>query len=144
MTLGLHTGELRAYDLDDNFLNVVFGIFGAQLRHGAFGEKLAPVNDANVVAEAFDLAHDVRGKNDGFAAVAALGNETDDGAGGHDVEPGGWLVKNHYGRVVDQRAGDGSFLLHAGGEFVAAAIAEAIHIQAIENVVDALFEGGLV
>jgi len=86
----------------------------------------------------------VRGEDDGFAAVATVGDEADDGAGGHDVEAGGGLVEDHNGRIVDEGAGDGSFLLHAGGEFVAAAVAEAVHVEAGEDVVDAFFEDGLV
>ncbi len=99
---------------------------------------------ANCVAELFDLAHDVGGEDDGFAAVTAFANEGGDGASGHDVEAVGGLVEDHDGWIVDQSAGDGGFLLHAGGELVATAVAETVHVQAIKDVVDTLFQRGFV
>src|SRR5215471_3193788 len=102
------------------------------------------MNDADVIAEALDFAHDVCGEDDGFATFAALTDEVNDGASSHNVEAGGGFIENHDLRGVDESAGDGGFLFHAGGEFVAAAVAEAVHAEAVENVVDALFECGFV
>src|SRR6266852_5043646 len=87
MALGLHLGLEWADNFDEDFLEVLLGIFFAELREGAFGQKLAVVNDADDVAELFDFAHDVRGEDDGFAAVAAFADKGGDGAGGHDVRP---------------------------------------------------------
>src|ERR1700719_4482701 len=86
----------------------------------------------------------MRGENDRLAAIAALADKRGDGASGHDVEAQCGLVEDHHRRIVDQRTRDGGFLLHSGGEFVAAAVAEGVHIEAVENDVDALFEGGFV
>src|SRR5258708_10416443 len=144
MALGLHLGLKRVDDFDEDFLEVLLGIFFAQLGEGAFGQKPAVVNDADDVEELFDFAHDVRGEDDGLAAVAAFTDEGGDGSGGHDVEAEGGLVENHHRRVVDQSAGDGGFLLHAGGKLVAAAVAEGVHVEAIENDVEAIFERGFV
>src|SRR5258707_189393 len=144
MALGLHLGLKRGDDFDEDFLEVLLGMFFAQLGEGAFGQKPAVVNDADDVAELFDFAHDVRGEDDGLAAVAAFTDEGGDGSGGHDVEAEGGLVENHHRGVVDQGAGDGSLLLHDGGKLVAAAVAEGVHIEAIENDVEAIFEGGFV
>src|SRR5216684_2711890 len=144
MALGLHLGLEWADNFDEDFLEVLLGIFFAELREGAFGQKLAVVNDADDVAELFDFAHDVRGEDDGFAAVAAFADKGGDGAGGHDVEAEGGLIEDHHRRVVDQGAGNGGFLLHAGGKLVAAAVAEAVHVQAVEDFVEALFEGGFI
>ena len=116
----------------------------AQLFQRAFGEKLAGLNDSDDVAELFDFRHDVSGENDGFTAVAAFADESGDGAGGHDVQAVGGLVEDHDRGIVDEGAGDGGFLLHAGGELVAAAVAEAVHVQAVENVVNPLLERRLV
>jgi hypothetical protein len=129
-------------DLDEDFLEITFGVPFAKLRESAFGEERAIVNDADDVAELFDFTHDVGGEDDGFAEVAAFADESDDGAGGHDVEAEGGFVEDHDGRIVDERAGDGGFLLHAGGELVAATITEAVHVQPVENVVDALLQRG--
>src|SRR5216684_10802 len=142
--LDLHLGLERIDDFDEDFLEVLLGIFFAQLGEGAFGQELAVVNDADDVAELFDFAHDVGGEDDGFAAVAAFANESGDGAGGHDIEAVGGLVEDHDRGLVNEGAGDGGFLLHAGGELVAAAVAEAVHVQAIEDVVDALFQSSFV
>ncbi len=98
----------------------------------------------DVVTELFDFGHDVGGKDYGFAVVAAFADEGGDGARGHDVEPEGGFIENHYRGIVDQGAGDGGFLLHAGGEFVAAAVAEAVHVQARKDFVHALLERGFV
>src|SRR6266851_668666 len=142
--LDLDLGLEGIDDFDEDFLEVLLGIFFAQLGEGAFGQQFAVVNDADDVAELFDFAHDVRGEDDGFTAVAALADEGGDGASGHDVEAESGLVEDHHRRVMDQGASDGGFLLHAGGKLVAAAVAEGVHIEAIENDVEALFERGFV
>src|ERR1700721_3987835 len=143
MGSGLRVGE-RANNLDDDFFEIVFVVFGAKFSERAFFEKFAAVNNADVIAEALDFGHDVSGENDGFAAVAAVSDEGYDGAGGHDVEAGGGLVKDHDGRIVDESAGDRGLLLLAGGELVAAAIAKIVHVEAQEDFVDAFFESGFV
>src|SRR5713226_8442054 len=102
------------------------------------------MDDADDIAELFDFAHDVSGEDNGFALVAAFADESGNGARGHDVETVRGLVEDHNGRIVNQSAGDGSFLLHAGGEFVATAVTEAVHVETVEDVVDALFQGGFV
>ena len=65
-------------------------------------------------------------------------------ARGHDVEAAGRLVEDHDRRIVHQRARDGDFLLHAGRELVAAAMTEFVHLQALEERVDAAAQGVLV
>src|SRR5260370_13692255 len=112
-------------DLDEDCLEVVLGKLVAELREGAFGEEFAGVDDTDDVAELFDFTHDVGGEDDGFSVVAAFADESGDGAGSHNVEAAGRLVENHHRGIVNERAGDGSFLLHTGGELVAAAAAEA-------------------
>src|SRR5260370_2441416 len=144
MALGLHLRLEWVDDFDEDLLEIRLGVLFAELREGAFGQELAVVNDADDVAKLFDFAHDVGGEDDGLAAVAAFTDEGGDGASGHDVEAEGGLVENHHRGVVDQGAGDGSLLLHAGGMLVAAAVAEGVHIEAIENDVEAIFEGGFV
>src|SRR5262249_42149621 len=111
---------------------------------GALGEQFSRLNDANHVTELFDFAHDVRGKDDGLSTVAALANEIDDAAGGHDVEAECGFVKNHDGRIVNEGAGNRGLLLHASGKLVATAIAKIVHVQAFEDIVDAFFQGELV
>src|ERR1700719_1589932 len=144
MSVGLLGGEVGRDDFDEDFLEVVLGIFVAELREGAFDEQLTGLDNADGVAELFDFGHDVGGEDDGFASVTAFADEGGDGACGHNVEAARGLVENHDRGVVDESAGNGSFLLHAGGELVAAAVAEAVHVQTGEYDINALFEGGFV
>src|SRR5712691_797690 len=144
MSVGLRGDVVGSDDLDEDFLEVLLGELIAELREGAFGKKLAVMNDADGVAELFDFAHDVGGEDDGLADVAAFADESGDGASGHDVEAVGGLVEDHNRGIVDESAGDGGFLLHAGGKLVTAAVAEAVHVQAVEDFVEALFEGGFI
>src|SRR5262249_23080925 len=102
------------------------------------------MDDSEVVAEPLDLTHDVGREDDGLPAVPAVADEADDRARGYHIEPGGGHVKNNKGRFVAEGAGDGGFLLQPGGNLVAPPVAKTVHIQAVENVVDALFERGLV
>src|SRR5713101_4605126 len=144
MSVGLLGHVVGSDDFDEDFFEFVLGELVAKLCERTLGQKLAGLNDADGVAELFDLAHDVGGEDDGFAAVTAFANEGGDGASGHDVEAVGGLVEDHDGWIVDQSAGDGGFLLHAGGELVATAVAETVHVQAVEDFVEALFEGGFI
>src|SRR5690349_20171556 len=99
MSVGLRGGVVGRDDLDEDFLEVVFGVFIAELSESALSEELAGLDDADGVAELFDFGHDVGGENDGFAVVAALADEARDGAGGHDVQAVGGLVENHDGWI---------------------------------------------
>src|SRR6266850_1040554 len=111
-------------DFDEDFLEVVLGVFVTELPEGAFHKEFARLDNADGVAEFFDFAHDVGGEDDGLAVVAAFADESGDGAGGHDVEAVGGLVENHDGRIVDEGTGDRGLLHYSGGELVAAAVAD--------------------
>src|SRR4029077_16228514 len=127
-----------------DFLEVVLGVLVAELPEGAFNQEFSGLNDANGVAELFDFAQEVDGKNDGLAVVAALADKSSDGAGGHDVQAVGRFIENHNGWIVNEGAGDGGFLHHAGGELVAAAVSKTVHVQTVENIVNALFQSRFV
>jgi len=134
----------RSDDFDEDLFEILFAIAISEFGERAFGKELAGLDDADHIAEFFDFGHDVGGENDGFAALATLANKFDDGSSGHHVEAAGGLVENHDLWIVNERAGDGSLLLHAGGEFVAAAVAKRIHVQAGEDIIDTFFQSGLV
>src|SRR5260370_18897922 len=144
MSVGLRGEVVGSDDFDKDLFETVFGIFIAELCQGAFGKKLPVMDDAYEVEELFDCANGVGGEDEGVAGVAAFANEGDDGAGGHDIEAESRLVEDRDRGMGNKGAGDGGFLLHAGGELVAAAVAEAVHVQAIEDVVDALFQSSFV
>src|SRR5713101_7176879 len=134
MSVGLRWDEVACDDLDENLFQILFVVPIAKLRQDAFRKKLAVMDDADGVAELFDFAHDVGGKDDGLADVAAFADESGNSAGSHDVEAVGGFVEDHHRGIVDESAGDGSFLLHAGGKLVAAAVAEAVHVQPVEDI----------
>src|SRR5882762_9461364 len=144
MSVGLLGGEEGRDDFDEDFLEVMLGIFIAEFGECTFDKELARLDDTDGVAELFDFAHDVGGEDDSLAVIATFADERGDGAGGHDIEAVGRLVEDHHRGVVNQCAGDGGFLHHSGGELVAAAVAETVHVQAIEDVVDAFFQRGFV
>src|ERR1700690_1412479 len=144
ISAGLLVDVERCDDLDENFLEVVFFVLLAELREGAFGKKFSGLDDADNVAEFFDFAHDMRGEDHGFSALAAFADEFNDGAGGHDVQAQGGLIEDHDLWVVDESAGNGGLLLHAGGEFVATAVAKTVHAQAAKNFIHTFFKDSFV
>src|SRR5260370_37640145 len=144
MSVGLLGDEVGRDDFDENFFEFVLGVLVAKLVEGVLDKEFTGMNDADSVAELFDLTHDVGGKDDGFATIAAFADESRDGTSSHDIQAVGRLIEDHDRWVMDESAGDGSLLHHTGGELVAAAVAETVHVEAIENVVDALFQGGFV
>src|SRR5579859_2738615 len=91
---------MRRNDFDEDFLEIMLGIFVAKLGESALGKKLAGLNDADGVAELFDFGHDMGGKDNGFAVVAAFADEGGDGASGHDVKAVGGFVKDHDGGKI--------------------------------------------
>src|SRR5215475_6407801 len=130
---------VRRDDLHENVFHIAEAVPLAQLLDGSLGQQLSVLDDAYDVAELFHLAHHVGRENHRLAAVAAFPNELDDGPRGHNVQAQCGLVKDHDRRIVHQGARNGSLLLHAGGEFVAAPVAETVHVQPIEDFVDAFF-----
>src|SRR2546423_9258012 len=144
MSVGLCGNVVWRDDFDEDFLEVVLGVPVAEFGERTFGEKLARLDDADGVAELFDFTHDVCGEDDRFAVVAAFADESGYGASGHDVEAIGGLIEDHDRRIVNEGAGDGGLLLHAGGKLVAAAVAEAVHFQTTKNIAGPLFQRSLV
>src|SRR5690348_12031168 len=144
MSVRLRRNKVRSDDFDKDFFEVLLVMLVAKLVESAFGEELARLDDADGVAEFLDLGHDMRGENDGLVAFAAFADERSDAAGGHNVEAVGGLVKDHDGRVVDESASDRGLLFLTSGELVAAAVAKVVHVETVEDVVDALFQSGFV
>src|SRR5437762_8134331 len=86
MSVGLLGGEEGRDDFDEDFLEVLLGIFIAEFGERTFDKELARLDDADVVAELFDFAHDVGGEDDSLAVIATFADERGEGAGGHDIE----------------------------------------------------------
>src|ERR1700682_16447 len=135
---------MGSHHFHENLLEIDLRIFFAKTCQRPFGKKLPALNDADGVTKLFNFAHDVSGENNGFAEVAALADKCRNSARSHDVKTQGRLVKDHDGRIVHKGARDGGFLLHASGKLVTAAIAEAVHIETGEDVIDAFFQCGFI
>ncbi len=106
-------------------------------------ENATFMNDGDAVAELFNLAHDVRGKDDALALAAEQVDRVEHGPGHEHVEPGGRLVEDQHGRIVNDRAGDRHLLLHAGRHLRAEHVAEFLHLQLGEDLVEPLRKAGL-
>src|SRR5580700_10465359 len=71
MSVGLLGNVVRRNDFDEDFLEFVLGVFIAELGERAFDQEFSRLDDADGVAELFDFAHDVGGKDDGLSIVTA-------------------------------------------------------------------------
>src|SRR6266699_128052 len=143
-SVGLRRNVMWRDHLHEDLLEIVLRVLLPELTERAFGEELAGLDDADGIAELFDFAHNMSRKDDGLAVAAAFANKRGDGARGHDIQTERGLIEDHDRGIVDKRAGYGSFLLHACGQLVAASVAKTVHVEAVEDVVDALLERGLV
>src|SRR6267142_1823440 len=97
----LRGGVKRRDELDKNLFEILLSALFSQLCQRTFRQKLAALDDAYDIAQLFDFTHNVSGEDDGFSAVAAFADESDDASDSHDVEAKRRLVKDHHRRVVD-------------------------------------------
>src|SRR5579863_3881685 len=134
-------GVMRRDNLHENLLQIVLPVPLPQLFQRSLRQHLSSLDDSHDVAQLFHFAHHMRRKNHRFSPVATLPDEIDDGSRGHDVQAQGRLVENHHRRIMHQGPRNRSFLLHAGGKFVAAPVAEIVHVQPFKYFIDALFQG---
>src|SRR2546421_12475693 len=86
MSVGLLGGQEGRDDFDEDFLEVMLGIFIAEFGECTFDQELARLDDTDGVAELFDFAHDVGGEDDSLAVIATFADERGDGAGGRSEE----------------------------------------------------------
>src|SRR5260370_7637669 len=110
MSVGLLGDEVGRDDFDENFFELVLGVLVAKLVEGALDKDFTGLNDADSVAELFDLTHDVGGKDDGFATIAAFADESRDGTGSHDIQPVVRLIQDHYRWLMHTTPSVGSLL----------------------------------
>ena len=103
-------------------------------------ENPAFIDNCGPVAEFFDFAHDVRRVDDALPLVAKRADRGEDGPRHQDVEPHCRLVEDQDGRIVNNRAGDRDFLLHAGRHFRAEHVTEVVHLQRRKNLGHASLE----
>ena len=66
----------------------------------------AVVDDGDSIAQSFCLFHQMRGQEDGFAALPNVANQIPNRAPRLRVETGGQFIEEHHLRVVDQRQRD--------------------------------------
>jgi hypothetical protein len=79
---------------------------------GVFGHQLAVAQDADAVADGVDLLEDVRGEEDGRAALGLRADDLAHLLRAGRVEPGGRLVEDQQVWVVDERHREGEPLAH--------------------------------
>ena len=103
------------------------------MRERPLGDEPAAVDDADHVAEFLHFAHDVGGIDHGLAARLAVTDEFHNRPRRHHIESKRRFVENHNGRIMNQRAGDRRFLLHAGGKLVAAPVEEFVHVELVRQ-----------
>src|SRR6266513_1160809 len=72
MSVGLFGGEEGRDDFDEDFLEVMLGIFIAEFGECTFDKELARLDDADVVAELFDFAHVVVGEDDSLTVIETV------------------------------------------------------------------------
>lgn len=99
-------------------------------------------DDAEAVAEVFGLVHHVGGEEDAFSGAAEFGDGFLDVLGGDGVEAGGGFVEDDDGGVVDDGAGEGDALFHAGGEAVVGAVGVFGDVEEGEGGLDAVVDFG--
>ena len=91
------------------------------------------MDDRHPVAQLLDLAHDVGREDDALPLRPERVDRLHHRAGDEYVETGGRLVKDHHRRVVDDRAGDGDLLLHAGRHLRPQHVPKVSHLQLEED-----------
>jgi hypothetical protein len=98
----------------------------------ALGQQAPVVEQADALA-AGGLVHVGRGDDDGHALVEELVQQVPELAAADGVDAVGRLVEQQHARLVQERAGEGELLVHAAGQRVGAAVAEAGQARDVEK-----------
>jgi hypothetical protein len=106
-------------------------------------DELALLEDDGLIAEVVELAEDVRGDEDGDAALAGAGEDVAQVAAAARVEAVGGLVEDEQARAVEQAAGDEQALAHALGQGAGGGVALVDEVEGGEHLVDGGRELGL-
>src|ERR1700722_20889304 len=99
-----------AGEVDENTVDRVTGL---DLTHGARKYEMAVVNEADVVAEFFDLIHAVGGEEDGAALFAKVDEGVHEKDGVDWIQAAEWLVHDDEFRLVEEGGDELDLLLHA-------------------------------
>src|ERR1700744_1234212 len=95
---GIEEGVI-AGEVDEN---AVDGIAGLDITHGARKYEMAVVNEADVVAELFDLIHAMGGEEDGAALLAKIDEGVHEKNCVDWIETAEWLVHDDELRLVEK------------------------------------------
>src|SRR6185437_9199215 len=92
-------------------------VMSLDLAHGAGEDEMPIVDEADVVAELFDLVHAVRGEQNGTPRLAKLDENVLEDGSVDRVEAAEWLVHDDELRLVKERRDELDLLLHSLREF---------------------------
>src|ERR1700678_2666379 len=98
--------------------NAIGGIAGFNLAHRAGENEMAIVDEADVVAELFDLIHAMGGEEDGAALVAEIDQSVHEEDRVDGIETAKGLVHDDQCGLVEKRRNELDLLLHALGKFL--------------------------
>src|SRR5712692_308811 len=109
-----------------------------QLVRGALGQDAAVLDEGDLIAELFRLAHVVGGQDDGRPPLAPEGGDLRAQADGDvRVQAERRLVQEEHLRIVEERLGQGQPLLEAGGERVVLGLHVWPQLALLDQLVDA-------
>ena len=95
----------------------------------SFADNLATVNQRDVVAKIFRLAHHVSREDDAFSPTAFLFDELHQKRRADDIEGGGDFIQNEDFRIVEDRVRNQGPLLLPRREIAETAIAKRCHVE---------------
>src|ERR1700733_11031977 len=98
-----------AGEVDEDAVDWVSGL---DLTHGARKYEMAVVNEADVVAELFDLIHAVRGEEDGAALFAKVNEGVHEKDRVDWIQAAEWLVHDDELRFMEEGGDELDLLLH--------------------------------
>ncbi len=132
-----------ALEVGEGLVQFAAGCGGRQLVAQAVGDQFAAIQH-QAMFELFGLFHVGRGHQQReLRAFVAYGfDQFPEASTRQRVDAGGGLVEDQQVRVVDQRAAQAKFLLHATGQLAGRALGEACEVSGQQQVVHALLAIG--
>ena len=127
-----------ARDVEEHLFEIAAAVAREQARRRVVVLDAAALHHDDAVAQPLDLAHVVRGEQDGGAALAAIALEpAAHPVGGVGIERGGRLVEQQNLGLVDQRLGERDAGLLAGRQLAGRPVEELAEVEFVRQLADA-------